>query len=62
MQRPRPSRGAAWISALSKPTLLEGVENSEINDLALASCLGCARRRDQIQAEGPKITIVELTF
>jgi hypothetical protein len=56
-----PQRGAAWIGALSKPMRFEGVENSEINDLALASCLGCSRRRDQIQAEAAKITIVELT-
>lgn len=44
-----PRRGAGWIGALSKPTLFEGVDNHEIRDLPLASCLGCLRRRKQIQ-------------
>lgn len=43
--------GAPWIAVLSKPTFLEGVENKEINNLALRARIGFRSRSRFIQAD-----------
>jgi len=45
--------GAPWIAVLSKPTFLEGLENKEINNLALRARIGFRSWRRFIQVDIP---------